>query len=63
MTQDETPTICVHMMLERINEDEQKAVLDINGHGKLVPSFKCSGCGALFYAITSSGEPKKPKVI
>ena len=63
MNQDEIPTICVHMMLERIDDEANRAVLDINGHGKLVPHFKCSNCGAFFYAVTPSGEVRKPKII
>lgn len=54
MSQDDSPTVCVHMMLERIDEDSEKESLDIDGHGTLVPYFRCCGCGALLFALMPS---------
>lgn len=54
---------CLHMMMERLKEGHLHPVLDINGHGKLVPVFKCSDCHSIFYAVTPSDSPKPVKVI
>lgn len=37
-------------MLERLNHD---AVVELNGHGKLRPVFRCSTCFTVFYEIAT----------
>lgn len=53
------PVDCLHMMLERVKQENVHPVLDLNGHGQLVPHFKCGDCGQVFYAI-SAGPTQKP---
>lgn len=51
------PSECLHFTIDRLDEEEKKAVLNLNGHGMLVPMLICKDCHTHFYVI--EGKHKK----
>jgi hypothetical protein len=55
---DDTPTVCLHMMIERAEDGVSLTIIDSDNHRKLIPMFKCGNCNAVFYAILPMPRPK-----
>ena len=52
------PEECLHTLLHYIKDG--KGIVELNGHGMLVPAFKCDECGTMFFRISHHEPTKKP---
>lgn len=50
------PEECLHTLLQYLKDE--KGIVELNEHGMLVPAFKCTECGTMFFRI-SHHEPQK----
>lgn len=55
------PADCIHIHIDRLNEDEKAPVLSLNGHGMLRPMLVCKDCGIRFYIVDSETKHIKKK--
>lgn len=53
------PSECLHIYIDRLNDDEKKVVLNLNGHGMLMPMLICRDCHQRFYVVVEGPKSKK----